>query len=198
MAAELASTVVQGAALVLTFDEALDAKAARPAAGAFTVTAGSEARAMSKVGVAGTTATLTLDRAVRHTHAVTVSYTPPAQDPLRDAAGTATAGLSGVAVTNETMAATDPTLSTLALSDVTLVPGFAGTTLSYTAAVEHTVRVTTVTAQARDHPWATVAYGGEDADLGRGGASGEARRGGQPGRRSPSPRRTGRRRRPTP
>ena len=165
VAAELASAVVQGAALVLTFDEALDAKAARPAAGAFTVTAGSEARAVSKVGVAGTTATLTLDRAVRHTHAVTVSYTPPAQDLLRDAAGTPTAGLSGVAVTNETMVATDATLSTLALSDVTLVPGFAGTTLSYTAEVEHTVRVTTVAAQARDHPWATVAYGGEDADL---------------------------------
>ena len=50
------------------------------------------------------------------------------------------------------------------MSDVTLAPDVAAEVLRYSAEVEHTVRVTTVTAQANDHPFAAVTVGGEDAD----------------------------------
>ena len=164
VAAELEGAVVRGATLVLTWNEVLDASAKPPAASAFVVTAGGETRPVAGSLVAGRTVTLTLDGAVRHGEVVTVGYTPPAQDPLRDAAGTPAAALAAAAVANETSAATDAKLGTLAFSDVTLVPDVAADVLRYSAEVEHTVRVTTVTAQANDHPFAAVTVGGEDAD----------------------------------
>ena len=164
VAAELEGAVVRGATLVLTWNEALDESADPPAASAFVVTAGGETRPVAGSLVAGRTLTLTLDRAVRHGEVVTVGYTPPAEDPLRDAAGTPAAALAAAAVANETSAATDAKLGTLSFSDVTLVPDVAADVLRYSAEVEHTVRVTTVTAQANDHPFAAVTVGGEDAD----------------------------------
>ena len=164
VAAELEGAVVRGATLVLTWNEALDASATPPAAAAFVVAAGNETRPVAASLVAGRTLTLTLDRAVRHGEVVTIGYTPPAEDPLRDAAGTPAAALAAAAVANETSAATDAKLGTLSFSDVTLVPDVAADVLRYSAAVEHTVRVTTVTAQANDHPFAAVTVGGEDAD----------------------------------
>ena len=164
VAAELEGAVVRGATLVLTWNEALDASATPPAAAAFVVAAGNETRPVAASLVAGRTLTLTLDRAVRHGEVVTIGYTPPAEDPLRDAAGTPAAALAAAAVANETSAATDAKLGTLALSDVTLAPDVAAEVLRYSAEVEHTVRVTTVTAQANDHPFAAVTVGGEDAD----------------------------------
>ena len=98
----LMSATVDGADLVLTYDAALD-DAATPGAGAYAVAAGGAPRAVSAVAVSGTTVTLTLASAVYAVHAVTVSYTPPAQDAVRGAGGgAAVAALDGWAVTNVT------------------------------------------------------------------------------------------------
>ena len=123
VAAELQGAVVRGATLVLTWNEVLDESAKPPAASAFVVAAGGETRPVAGSLVAGSTVTVTLGRAVRHGEVVTVGYTPPAEDPLRDAAGTPAAALAAAAVANETSAATDAKLGTLAFSDVTLAPG---------------------------------------------------------------------------
>ena len=71
-------------------------------------------------------------------------------------------GLSGVFVVEGT-ASTDATLSALSLSGVTLSPGFAADTLTYTASVDNAVDSTTVTATANDDG-ATVATLPADAD----------------------------------
>ena len=47
---------------------------------------------------------------------------------------------------------------------MTLAPDVAADVLRYSAEVEHTVRVTTVTAQANDHPFAAVTVASADAD----------------------------------
>ena len=162
VAAELQSAVIHGATLVLTWNETLD-RAAPPAAAAFTVTAAGALRTVAQVLVSGTTATLTLDQAVRRSHAVTVTHPSPCDDSLsllRDAAGTPTAALCDEAVTNETVPATDATLSALMLSDVTLEPQFDGDIVTYTAAVEHYVRDTTVTATVND-PYADADPGAD-------------------------------------
>ena len=162
VAAELQSAVIHGATLVLTWNETLD-RAAPPPAMAFTVTAAGAPRTVAQVLVSGTTATLTLDQAVRRSHAVTVTHPSPCDDSLsllRDAAGTPTAALCDEAVTNETVPATDATLSALMLSDVTLDPQFDGDIVTYAAAVEHTVTVTTVTATAND-PYADADPGAD-------------------------------------
>ena len=108
-----ASAEVSGAALTLTFDEALDAGSA-PAGSAFTVTAapaGGEARAIAGTGAAsveGAVVTVTLVEPVLVGETVTVAYTPPAgadASPLRDAAGNEAAAFAGEAVTNGTAAA---------------------------------------------------------------------------------------------
>ena len=135
VAAELQGAVVRGATLVLTWNEALDESATPPAASAFVVAAGGETRPVAGSLLAGRTVTLTLGRAVRHGEVVTVGYTPPAEDPLRDAAGTPAAALAAAGVANETSAATDARLGTLSFSDVTLVPDVAAEVLRYSAAV---------------------------------------------------------------
>ena len=97
------SAVVNGATLVLTFGEALD-EASEPAASAFAVTVGADARAVEAVEVAGTTVTLTLASAVAEEDTVTVAYTAPAAPAaaLRDAAGNRAAGFAGSQAANET------------------------------------------------------------------------------------------------
>ena len=86
-----------GAALTLTYDEdlnealneALDEdpdEDPAPVLGAFTVMVGNAARTVSQVSVDGSAVTLTLASAVAAGQTVTVSYTPPATDPIRDIA----------------------------------------------------------------------------------------------------------------
>ncbi len=103
---------VNGAALTVTFDEALDAGSAL-AGSAFTVTAapaGGEARAIAGTGAAsveGAAVTVTLAGPVLVGEAVTVAYTPPSgaeARPLRDAAGNEAAAFAGETVTNGTAA----------------------------------------------------------------------------------------------
>ena len=91
-----------GASLVLAWSEALD-QTSTPGASAFAVTVDGAARTVSGVSLSGSTATLTLDPAVvRGNRDISVSYSPPSGNPLRDVRGNAAAALSGQAVMNDT------------------------------------------------------------------------------------------------
>ena len=105
-APEFASAAVDGAALALSFGEALD-EGAVPATSAFAVTVGGDARAVDAVEVAGSAVTLTLASAVTAADTVTVAYTAPAANApgLRDALGNRVADITAAAVTNGTAAA---------------------------------------------------------------------------------------------
>ena len=104
---------VNGATLVITFNEAL-AAAANLANGAFTVkktpSGGSETTVAltGSPSISGATVTLTLATAVVSTDAVTVSYAPPTSgtaNRLQDAAGNEVASFTDRTVTNNTVAA---------------------------------------------------------------------------------------------
>ena len=107
VAPELSGATVDGAALTLTFNEALDGNSVPPA-GAFTVAVDGTARDVEDlVTLSGSTATLTLAAPVASGATVTVGYGPSAgagATPLRDAAGNAVAAFSDHAVANETPA----------------------------------------------------------------------------------------------
>ena len=96
----LASAAVNGAALTLTYGEALD-ESSMPATDAFTVTVAGGGRTVTHVSVSGRVVTLTLASVVAHDETVTVSYSP-GTNPIRDAVGNAAFGLSNRPVTNET------------------------------------------------------------------------------------------------
>ena len=72
-------------------------------------------------------------------------------------------GLSGVFVVEDSASA-DATLSALSLSGVTLSPGFAADTLTYTASVDNAVDSTTVTATANDDGATVVILPADAAD----------------------------------
>ena len=118
-APSLSTAAVNGAALVLTYDEALDTTH-EPAAGAFTVKVNGAGRTVSDVGVAGSAVTLTLASAVTAGQTVTVSYALPAAvaERLQDAVGNEAAALTDQAVTNATG---PPTLSTATVTGAALV-----------------------------------------------------------------------------
>ena len=105
---------VYGNTLTVTFDEALDAGSA-PAGSAFRVTAtppdGTDRNIAGRdtAVIAGMTATVTLGEAVAHGETVTVRYTAPGANPLRDAAGNEAADFSGQAAANDTPAEPDTT-----------------------------------------------------------------------------------------
>ena len=107
----------------------------------------------SSVSVDGDQVTLTLATAVTATQTVTVSYTPPANNPLQDEAGADAASF-----TDETVSygSDDATLSALELentssgAEISLSPTFAAATLSYTANVTSGVSVVTVKATVND------------------------------------------------
>ena len=106
---ELSSAAVDGVALTLTFDEALDTGDAADRS-AFTVTVAGSGRGVDTVAVSGSAVTLTLVTAVAAGDAVTVDYTTPTDESaarLQDMAGNAAASFSGQSVTNDTQEA-DP------------------------------------------------------------------------------------------
>ena len=130
----LDEATVDGAALVLAFDEALD-EASVPGAAAFTVTVtpeGGEAgmRALAATGavaVRGAAVTLTLAAAVRHDDAVTVGYAVPSgagAAPIRDLAGNAAAALAGEPVGNATPDVIAPVLDEATVDGAALVLAF--------------------------------------------------------------------------
>ena len=109
------SAAVDGAALTLTYGEALDG-GSEPASGEFTVTVGGSGRTVAGVLVSGSTVTLRLDPAVEHGDTgIRVSYTVPTgvgANPIRDAVGNDARGLSNRSVTNTTGAPnTDPEIT---------------------------------------------------------------------------------------
>ena len=135
-----ASAEVSGAALTVTFGEALDAGSA-PAGSAFTVTvapAGGEARAIAGTGTAGVegaAVSLTLAEAVVHGETVTVAYAPPEDGPVRDLAGNAAAAFTGEAATNGTPAAAPSVEAVAVVSD-------AGSDATYALGETIRIRVT--------------------------------------------------------
>ena len=117
----LAGASVDGAAVTLTFSEALD-ESSVPPAGAFAVTVGTASRGVSGVSVDGRATLLTLASPVTADETVEVTYTVPAEGSarIRDTAGNAAAGFSRQAVTNAT-----PVANTLPAGQ----PAIAGTAL---------------------------------------------------------------------
>ena len=100
----LSSASVDGDALTLTFDEALDGGSA-PTASTFSAMVDGAARGISDVSMSGSLVTLTLASAVVSGETVTVGYTVPTganASPLRDVGGNAVAGFSNRAVSNDT------------------------------------------------------------------------------------------------
>ncbi len=94
----LDSAVVNGAELVLTWDETLRDDSV-PATGDFTVTVAGASRAVDGVAVNGKKVTLTLASAVTGRRTVTVSYTK-GTNPLKDLASNDAPGLTDEAVRN--------------------------------------------------------------------------------------------------
>ena len=117
----LDNAVVNGTALVLTWDETLRDDSV-PAAGDFAVTVAGSGRNVSSVAVAGSAVTLTLASAVTGRRTVTVSYTK-GTNPLKDLASNDAPGLTDEAVRNSRTTPLAPTnLSALAGNgSVTLV-----------------------------------------------------------------------------
>ena len=115
---DLAATggaVANGTTLTLTYDEPLDGSS-MPAASAFTVAGGNQARTVTGVRVSGSTVELTVDPAVEQAETgIRVSYTVPTGmgvSPIRDVPGNEALGLSSEPVTNETPDTIAPTVST--------------------------------------------------------------------------------------
>ena len=97
----LESATVDASTLVLTYDETMD-PASRPATGAFSVLVAGTARTVRHVRVRFDEVTLTLNPGVLPGETVTLSYTPPTNRPLQDAAGNDAAALSATTVANHT------------------------------------------------------------------------------------------------
>ena len=101
--------VVNGATLVLTYDEALDGSAvSTPPATAYTL--GGTSATVSGVSVSGRVVTLRLSAAVASSATVTLTYTVPSavagtSGPVRDLVGEPAGALTARAVTNRTNAA---------------------------------------------------------------------------------------------
>ena len=100
----LSTAVVTGNTLVLTYDEDLDTNSV-PDAGAFAAKVDGSAvslAASGAVALSGRTVTLMLASAVASGDVVTVSYTAPVANPIRDALGNAAVNLADGAVVNNT------------------------------------------------------------------------------------------------
>ena len=123
----LRSATTTALELGLTYDENLDA-GSEPAPSAFTATVDGASRAVTGISVDETKVRLTLASAVRAGETVTVSYTVPGTDPLRDEASNPAAAFSDHPVTNEVPATVPDAPSSLAAT-----PGDGSVTLRWTA-----------------------------------------------------------------
>ena len=91
--------------VVLTYDEALNTT--QPATSAFTVKVGGTGRGVDTVAISGSAVTLTLASAFRPGDTLTVSYTKPGTNPIKDAADNEAVSLPETTVMNN-LAATAP------------------------------------------------------------------------------------------
>ena len=94
----LLSAAVEGTTVTLLYDEPLDAGSV-PAAGDYSVSVDGTAAAPSAVALTGSQVALTLGAAPAGDVAVTVSYTVPATNPVRDRLGNEAGALSAQPVT---------------------------------------------------------------------------------------------------
>ena len=135
--------VVNGTTLTLAYSEPLNSSS-RPAASAFTVTGGNEARTVTRVQVSGSEVLLTLNPAVTDGESgLRLSY-QPGENPIEDTVGNAADGLNNQPVTNNTGDTTGPTVETVRItsnagSDATYA---AGETIEVTVTFSATVVVT--------------------------------------------------------
>ena len=125
--------VANGPMLTLAYSEPLRSSS-RPAASAFTVTGGNEARTVTRVQVSGSAVLLTLNPAVTDGESgLRLSY-QPGGNPIEDVVGNAADGLNNRPVTNNTGDTTGPTVETVRITSN------AGSDRSY--AVGETIEVT--------------------------------------------------------
>ena len=102
IAPTLVVATVDGTSMALIYSEALD-EGSVPATAAYSVVVDSATGvAPSSVAVTGAKVKLTLSTAATSSDTVTVTYTKPGTNPLRDLAGNDAAALTGRAVTNNT------------------------------------------------------------------------------------------------
>ena len=111
VAPELDTAAADGAVVTLTFDEVLD-ETSIPAEDAFTVTAAGATLSVDSVEVSEMVVTLTLASAVTDGQEVTVTYTVPGTNPIRDAVGNDARPLANRAVENNTRDTTAPVITT--------------------------------------------------------------------------------------
>lgn len=158
----LSSAAVDHASLVLTYNEDLDSGSV-PSRSAYSVSVNGDAGAEpSRVSISGTTVTLTLTDTVAAGDTVTVSYTVPTSDPVRDVAENSASSLTDQTVTNNTVTGTDATLSNVGLSKtngfgIPLEPTFDPATTEYTAKARNATDKATILPTTTD-TYATVEY----------------------------------------
>ena len=121
----VSSISINGATLVITFDQNLKSTST-PAASAFSVSVNGSGRTVSAVAIAAQTVTLTLAAPVIHSDAVTVTYTIPASNPLVDGTDNNAATFAARSVTNNTPAPV-PMPSSASVNRTTLTITFSGT-----------------------------------------------------------------------
>ena len=100
-AASPVRAAIDGTALTITFDQALDTTAT-VATTSFSVMVGGASRTVSEVSISDAQATLTLGQAATATDTVQVSYTMPASGGLRDLSNLVTASFGPLTATNRT------------------------------------------------------------------------------------------------
>ncbi len=140
----LLSATVDGAALALTYSEALRGSSG-PLASAYTVAGGQAGRTVSNVAVTGSVVALTLNAPVGQPETgLTLSYTAPATGQLRDLAGNDAAGFGGNPVQNDTPDTTAPTVTGVALASYPESNGTyaLGDAIEVTVTFDEPVRVT--------------------------------------------------------
>ena len=104
----LSAAVIDGSALSLIYNETLDASSI-PAENSFTVTVdGDDTTFVIAVDVTGSNVELVLSAAVHAGQTVTVSYAPPATDPIQDIDANAATTLTNHAVANNTPTGPEP------------------------------------------------------------------------------------------
>ncbi len=151
----LTTAAAAGDQLTLAYSETLDAGSVPPL-GAFAVavtdarTQTTRAAAVAHVDVDADTVTLTLHESVRAADTVAVSYSAPAQGPLRDTSANNAAALAQHPVANSTLPATDTALSALTLTGLALDRPPAAGTLDYQAAAAFALDHTTIRAAPAD------------------------------------------------
>ena len=103
---DLTQATVNGTSLVLTYDEPLDEDSV-PGTNAFVVGVNGVVRGIDSVAVEGSVVTLTLESAASADDVVTLSYTVPTTQPVRDVARNLASSLLNHSVTNATPSAPD-------------------------------------------------------------------------------------------